>query len=191
MPGFWQNGHLVCFAATKNHPGFCPAANGVEAFHARLGAYKTSKGAVQFPYNLITKITAFPGPKGLHGERHRREPPMTNEKIFAMPFANIYPLLLQKAERKGRTKAELDQVIFWLTGYDAAGLHALLENQANLREFWENAPQIHPNASKMTGTICGRRVEEITDPLMQKIRWLDKLVDELAKGKPMEKVLRN
>jgi hypothetical protein len=115
---------------------------------------------------------------------------MTNEKVFAYSFANIYTALVQKAERKGRTQTEADEIIFWLTGYDADGLHSQLDSQADLRKFWENAPHINENAALIKGVICGHRVEEITDPLMQKIRWLDKLIDELAKGKPMEKILR-
>ncbi|HPQ11686.1 MAG TPA: DUF2200 domain-containing protein, partial [Bacillota bacterium] len=101
------------------------------------------------------------------------------------------PLLVQKAERKGRTKAEVDTVIFWLTGYDEEGLQAQLEKNVTCETFFNEAPQMNPNAEKIKGVICGYRVEEIEDPLLQKIRWLDKLVDELAKGKPMEKILRS
>ena len=106
-------------------------------------------------------------------------------------FAKVYPLLVQKAERKGRTKAEVDTVIFWLTGYDEEGLQAQLEKNVTCETFFNEAPQMNPNAEKIKGVICGYRVEEIEDPLLQKIRWLDKLVDELAKGKPMEKILRS
>ncbi|MDR0531258.1 MAG: DUF2200 domain-containing protein [Oscillospiraceae bacterium] len=116
---------------------------------------------------------------------------MTNERIFQMPFSDVYTLLVQKAERKGRAKEEVDAVICWLTGYDAAGLQAQIEKQVDHEAFYTQAPQINPNAHKITGVICGVRVEEITDPLMQNIRRLDKLVDELAKGKAMEKVLRS
>ncbi|GAB6393580.1 MAG: DUF2200 domain-containing protein [Treponematales bacterium] len=115
---------------------------------------------------------------------------MTNERIYQMPFANVYPLLVRKAERKGRTKEEVDAIICWLTGYDDAGLRRQIEKQASHEAFYAEAPRINPNADKITGVVCGVRVEDITDPLMQKIRWLDKLVDELAKGKPLEKVLR-
>lgn len=108
-----------------------------------------------------------------------------------MAFAKVYPLLVQKAERKGRTKAEVDTVIFWLTGYDEEGLQAQLEKNVTCETFFNEAPQMNPNAEKIKGVICGYRVEEIEDPLLQKIRWLDKLVDELAKGKPMEKILRS
>ncbi|MCL2364922.1 MAG: DUF2200 domain-containing protein [Defluviitaleaceae bacterium] len=115
---------------------------------------------------------------------------MTDEKVFAMTIARIYPLLVQKAERKGRTQAEVNTVICWLTGYDTAGLAMQVQSEATLETFFNQAPQIHPNAARITGIICGVRVEEITDPLMQNIRRMDKLVDELAKGKAMEKILR-
>ena len=103
-----------------------------------------------------------------------------------MKFSNVYPLLVQKAERKGRTQAEVDEIIRWLTGYGPQDW----DPGATCREFFGNAPEINSNAQLIKGTVCGVRVEEITDPLMQKIRWLDKLVDELAKGKAMEKILR-
>ncbi len=115
---------------------------------------------------------------------------MDNIRIFKMPFANVYPLYIQKAEKKGRTKTEVDSLIFWLTGYDGATLQQQINRNADFETFFGEAPQINPNASKITGVICGYRVEEIEDPLMQKIRYLDKLVDELAKGKAMEKILR-
>jgi hypothetical protein len=99
-------------------------------------------------------------------------------------------MYIQKAEKKGRTKDEVDTVIFWLTGYDEHGLQEQIGNGVDFETFFAEAPQINPNADKITGVVCGVRVEEIDDPLVQKIRWLDKLVDELAKGKPMEKVLR-
>ena len=115
---------------------------------------------------------------------------MKNERIYKMTFAGIYPLYIQKVERKGRTKYELDAVIYWLTGYDEAGIAAQIENEATLEAFFDNAPEIHSNAPLIKGVICGVRVEEIADPLMQKIRWMDKLVDEIAKGNAMEKILR-
>ncbi len=115
---------------------------------------------------------------------------MNNTRIFKMPFASVYPLYIQKAEKKGRTKEEVDTVIFWLTGYNAQTLQQLLDNNTDFETFFAGAPQINPNVSKITGLICGYRVEEIEDPLMQQIRYLDKLVDELAKGKAMEKILR-
>lgn len=107
-----------------------------------------------------------------------------------MALASVYPHYITKVEKKGRTQDELETVICWLTGYDREGLMAVLEKKTSLEDFFNQAPQIHPNASKITGVICGYRVEEIEDPIMQKIRYMDKLVDELAKGKAMEKVLR-
>ena len=115
---------------------------------------------------------------------------MEKHKIFSMPFAKVYPMYLQKAERKGRSKEEVDQVICWLTGYNAAGLAKQVAAQTDFEGFFAQAPAMHPNAPLIKGVVCGIRVEDIEDPLMQKIRYLDKLVDELAKGKAMEKVLR-
>jgi hypothetical protein len=116
---------------------------------------------------------------------------MKNEKVFALVFANVYPLYIKKVESKGRTKEELDQVIYWLTGYNKETFKKQLDKKADLETFFAEAPQLNPNVSKITGVICGYRVEEIEDPLMRKIRYLDKLVDELAKGKAMEKILRS
>ena len=115
---------------------------------------------------------------------------MNNARIFAMPFASVYPLYIQKAEKKGRTKAEIDAIIFWLTGYTKQTLQQHIDKKSDFETFFTQAPQLNPNVSKITGLICGYRVEEIEDKLMQKIRYLDKLVDELAKGKAMEKILR-
>lgn len=115
---------------------------------------------------------------------------MKLEKVYAIVFASVYPLYLKKVESKGRTKEELDEVIFWLTGYNKKTLQQQLDKKADLETFYNKAPKLNPNVSKITGVICGHRVEEIKEPLMQKIRYLDKLVDELAKGKPLEKVLR-
>ncbi len=115
---------------------------------------------------------------------------MDNTRIFATPFASVYPLYIQKAEKKGRTKAEVDTIIFWLTGYNKQTLQLQIENNSDFETFFAQAPQINPSVSMITGVICGYRVEEIEDKLMQKIRYLDKLVDELAKGKSMEKILR-
>ncbi|MEO6547840.1 MAG: DUF2200 domain-containing protein [Ferruginibacter sp.] len=111
-------------------------------------------------------------------------------KAFKMTFANVYPLYINKAERKGRTKEEVDEIIFWLTGYNQQTFQQVLEDKIDFATFFSKAPQINPNVSKITGVICGYRVEEIDDKLMQQIRYLDKLVDELAKGKTMEKILR-
>jgi hypothetical protein len=115
---------------------------------------------------------------------------MSSHKIFTMPFARVYPLYVQKAERKKRTKAEVDRIIWWLTGYDEAGLQQQLDQQHDFETFFAQAPAMNPKASLIKGVVCGVRVEELDDPLMQKIRYLDKLIDELAKGKAMEKILR-
>lgn len=115
---------------------------------------------------------------------------MNTTRIFKMPFASVYPLYIQKVEKKGRTVNELDSVICWLTGYSEHELKLQVDRNCDFETFFAEAPQIHPNASKIMGVICGYRVEEIEDPLMQKIRYMDKLVDELAKGKKMEKILR-
>jgi len=112
------------------------------------------------------------------------------EKFAGMIVASIYPLYVKKVERKGRTQAEVDTVIGWLTGYTDQQLKAQLDSKVTFETFFENAPRLHPNASKITGVICGYRVETIEDPLVQKVRYLDKLIDELAKGRPMEKILR-
>jgi hypothetical protein len=115
---------------------------------------------------------------------------MTKHHVFAYKFAKVYPLYVQKAERKNRTKEEVDRIICWLTGYDQAGLQRQIEQENDLETFFAQAPGIHPNSALIKGVVCGARVEEIEDPLMQKIRYLDKLIDELAKGKTMEKILR-
>ncbi|RKS20399.1 hypothetical protein CLV94_2778 [Flavobacterium endophyticum] len=114
---------------------------------------------------------------------------MDNTRVFKMSFAGVYPHYIHKAEKKGRTKAEVDAIIFWLTGYDEKALQQIIDEKTNFETFFANA-QIPPNASKITGVICGYRVEDIEDKLMQQIRYLDKLIDELAKGKAMEKILR-
>ncbi len=115
---------------------------------------------------------------------------MPKNHIFAMTFARVYPLYVQKAEGKNRTKEEVDRIICWLTGYNQAGLQRQVEQENDFEAFFAQAPAIHPNSSLINGVVCGVRVEEIEDPLMRKIRYLDKLIDELAKGKAMEKILR-
>jgi hypothetical protein len=115
---------------------------------------------------------------------------MDNSRVYRMSFASVYPLYVQKAEKKGRTKEEVDAIIFWLTGYNKKTLQQQIDKKIDFETFFAQAPQMNPNVSKITGVICGYRVEEIEDKLMQKIRYLDKLVDELAKGKTMEKILR-
>ena len=111
------------------------------------------------------------------------------QRVYKMAFATVYPLLVNKAERKGRTKAEVDEIIFWLTGYNEQDLQRILDNKINYETFFAEA-KLHPNASQITGVICGHRIENIEDPLMQKVRYLDKLIDELTKGRAMEKILR-
>ncbi len=115
---------------------------------------------------------------------------MPKHPIYSMPFAKIYPLYVQKAQRKKRTQAEVDQIICWLTGYDQEGLRKQIEQGNDIETFFAQAPAINPKSSLITGVVCGVRVEDIKDPLMQKIRYLDKLIDELAKGRAMEKILR-
>jgi hypothetical protein len=119
-----------------------------------------------------------------------REASMAQHRIYSTPFAKIYPMYVQKAERKQRTKEEVDQVICWLTGYDRAGLEKQIEQQNDLKTFFAEAPALHPNSSLIKGVVCGVRVEDVEEPLMRKIRYLDKLIDELAKGRAMEKILR-
>lgn len=115
---------------------------------------------------------------------------MNNTRIFKTSFASVYPHYVQKAEKKGKTKADVDTIIFWLTGYNQERLQLQIDQKTDFETFYAQAPQFNPNVSKITGVICGYRVEEIEDPLMQKIRYLDKLVDELAKGRTMDKILR-
>ena len=115
---------------------------------------------------------------------------MENHRVYKMAFASVYPHYVTKVEKKGRTRKELDEVIRWLTGYTQRQLDAQIKKKTDFETFFADAPALNPNARKITGTICGVRIEEIEHPLMRKIRYLDKLVDELAKGRPMEKVLR-
>ncbi|HTQ66864.1 MAG TPA: DUF2200 domain-containing protein [Puia sp.] len=115
---------------------------------------------------------------------------MKKERVYALLFASVYPLYIKKATAKGRTKEEVDAIIFWLTGYNQHTLQEQIDRKTDFETFFAQAPQLNPNVSKITGVICGYRVEEIEDKLMQKIRYLDKLIDELAKGKAMEKILR-
>lgn len=115
---------------------------------------------------------------------------MKKHRIFSMSFASVYPHYITKAEKKGRTRAEVDEIISWLMGYDAAGLKAVLDDKTDFETFITKAPRLNPNREQITGVICGIRVEEIQDPLMREVRYLDKLIDELARGKKMEKILR-
>ena len=116
---------------------------------------------------------------------------MDNAKVFKMAFASVYPHYITKAEKKGRTKAEVDQVICWLTGYNEQELQQIIADKTDFQAFFDKAPLLNANVSKITGVICGWRVEEMEEGLMKKIRYLDKLIDELAKGKAMEKILRS
>ena len=115
---------------------------------------------------------------------------MKPEKVYSITFASVYPHYRKKIETKGRTKEQLDEVICWLTGYTQEGLEKVIKDRVDLRTFFDKAPKLNPNASLIKGVVCGIRVENIEDPLMQKIRYMDKLIDELAKGKTMEKILR-
>ena len=115
---------------------------------------------------------------------------MDNTRVYRMSFAGVYPMYIQKAEKKGRTKEEVDTIIYWLTGYNKQSLQKQVDTKVDFETFFAQAPQLNPDVSKITGVICGHRVEEIEDKLMQKVRYLDKLIDELAKGKAIEKILR-
>ncbi len=115
---------------------------------------------------------------------------MDNSRVYKMAFSSVYPHYINKSERKGRTKAEVHEIILWLTGYDEKALKKIISNKIDFETFFTQAPKFNPNAVKITGVICGYRIEEIEDPLMKKVRYLDKLIDELAKGRKMEKILR-
>lgn len=115
---------------------------------------------------------------------------MAENKLFSMAFSKIYPLYISKVEKNGRTRAEVDEIIFWLFGYDKESLEALLAEEIDVKTFVSHSPELNPDRKLITGKVCGIRVEEIEDPLMQEVRYLDKLIDELAKGKSMEKILR-
>jgi hypothetical protein len=114
----------------------------------------------------------------------------SNERVYKMSFAGVYPYYIAKAEKKGRTKEDVHEIIFWLTGYDQKDLERILSDKTSFEAFFNEAPKMHENVSKITGVICGYRIEDIEDPIIQKVRYLDKLIDELAKGKKMEKILR-
>ncbi|EHN60293.1 hypothetical protein HMPREF0557_02624 [Listeria innocua ATCC 33091] len=143
-----------------------------------------------FSYIIIEQTAHFGTIESEIKSKRRRSTNMKKPRIYTMSFASVYPLYIQKVEKKDRTKEEVDEVIFWLTGYDQASLQKAIDQEIDFETFFEQAPKMNPNASLITGVICGYRVEEIEDKLMQQIRYLDKLVDELAKGKKMEKILR-
>lgn len=122
--------------------------------------------------------------------RGTHHPPMSH-RVYRMSFASVYPLYVQKAEKKGRSKAEVDEVLLWLTGHTQASLEAEIAAKTNFEDFFANAPRLNPNRTLITGMICGYRVEEIEEPLMRELRYMDKLIDELARGRKMEKILRS
>ncbi len=157
---------------------------------------KTQAAKKTTPKKVTTKKTAPKKATTKKAASSAKKPKPTAEaapkkpRVFAYSFASVYPLYVQKVENKGRTKAELDQVIAWLTGYSGDKLRRVIDAKADLEAFFDQAPRMNPKAHLITGVVCGVRVEDLTDPLMQKIRYLDKLVDELAKGKKMESILR-
>jgi hypothetical protein len=152
-----------------------------------MATKSTSKKATK---PKTAKAKAAPARAKTMGSRPTDRMMKNYQRVFAMKFAKVYPLYVLKAESKNRTKREVDQIICWLTGYDQAGLQQQIKQETDFETFFAQAPAIHPNSSLITGVVCGIRVEEIEDPLMQKMRYLDKLIDELAKGKAMEKILR-
>jgi uncharacterized protein YdhG (YjbR/CyaY superfamily) len=194
MPAYFQGGVLVYFAAFKKHIGFYPPVRD-PSLTKRLSRYAGPKGNLQFPlaepipYPLITEIVKA-RIKESSARTTSRDRDMAGHRIFRTPFAAVYPMYVQKVERKGRTKEEVDRVICWLTGYDQAGLLHQIEHKTDFATFFAQAPAMNPNSSNIKGVVCGVRVEEVDNPLMKKIRQLDKLIDELAKGKAMDKVLR-
>lgn len=204
MPTFDLNGKwFVHFAAFPKHIGFYPQPEGVAAFKDKLTGYKTSKGTIQFPLSkplpldLIREIVRYRAKQSeAQPEQQPKKPAKTKDvsakkpRGHTMTFAKIYPLLVAKAENKGRMKAEVDIIIFWLTGYDQDSMQKQIDSGVDMETFFREAPQMNPNAALIKGVVCGVRVEDIGDVAMQKIRWLDKLVDELAKGKSMDKILR-
>lgn len=204
MPTFDLNGKwFVHFAAFSKHIGFYPQPEGVAAFKDKLTDYKTSKGTIQFPLSkplpldLIRDIVRFRVKQSEEQavqkpvkSANAQETSVKRPKGHAMSFARIYPLLVAKAEKKGRMKEEVDHIIFWLTGYDQDSMQKQIDSGIDMETFFREAPQMNPNAALIKGVVCGVRVEDIEDETMQKIRWLDKLIDELAKGKSMDKILR-
>ena len=143
------------------------------------------------PTRMNKKPDKTPDKKpGKTPDKAPEEKPDKKPRVFAISFASVYPLYVQKAEKKGRTQAEVDQIIAWLTGYSGAKLRKAIGDKRDFETFFARAPKMNPKVGLITGVVCGIRVETITDPLMQKIRYLDKLIDELAKGKKMESILR-
>ena len=149
-----------------------------------MAATKKKAPAKKISKPAATKKIAAKQPQDPSGDAAKKP------RVFAMSFASVYPLYVQKAERKGRTQEEVDEVIRWLTGYSGPALQRVIDQQVDFETFFAEAPRLNPNVGLITGVVCGVRVEDVADPLMQKIRYLDKLVDELAKGKPLDKILR-
>lgn len=216
MPAFKLNKVLVYYAANKSHIGFYPTPASILYFKNELSAYKTSKGAIQFPLDkplplaLIKKIVKFrvaqDKEKSLELKTTSKKMPVKNkknvavkpgasttaahdERVAKLTFASVYPHLVNKVESKGRTVEELHEIIRWLTGFSNNEIQKMIDNKVTF-EYFFNKAKLNPNAHLITGMICGYRVEEISNPLTQKVRYLDKLVDELAKGRSMEKILR-
>lgn len=154
--------------------------------------YQSFRKPKEKPVAIGQKTFALSSNEINFGQTHKKKITMSknNERVYRMAFGSVYPHYVNKAERKGRTQDEVDEVICWLTGYDKKTLKKIIDDKTDLETFFAKAPQLHPNASKITGVICGYRIEEIEDKLMQKIRYMDKLVDELAKGRAMDKILR-
>ena len=196
MPTFYLHGNLIHFAAFKDHYSIFPSPSGIEAFKKELAPYRTGKGTLSFPigkpipWKIIQRVIQFRIIENKEKMENKKLKNKSKPKIFSTSFASVYPLYIQKAEKKGRTKKEVDTVIYWLTGYNQKTLQRQIKNEIDFETFFAQSPQINPNASKITGKICGYQVEEIEDKLIQKIRWLDKLIDELTKGKPLDKILR-
>ncbi|MDL2292710.1 DUF2200 family protein [Acholeplasma sp. OttesenSCG-928-E16] len=203
MPTFELNGKwFVHFAAFSKHIGFYPQPEGVAAFSDRLIDYKTSKGAIQFPLSkplpldLVREIVRYrakmdeTNSKKPSNKRIIEQSVIEKPKVFSMSFAKVYPLLVSKVKKKGGLKSDVDSIIYWLTGYDQLSMEKQIACGVDIKTFFDEAPQINPNAASIKGVVCGVRVEEIKDETMQKIRFLDKMIDELAKGKSLNKILR-
>lgn len=193
MPTYGEKEIVVQFAACKNHVSLYVGEKAIEHFGTELCGYECKKSAVYLRYDqplpevLIAKMVKW----CYENEKAKRvEDLFMENKIYTMKFAKVYLLLVQKAERKNRTKQEVDRIIFWLTGYDEEGLAQQIQDHVDYKTFFEHAPCINPNCGMIKGTICGVRVETIEDPVIKLARCLDKLVDELAKGKAMDKILR-
>jgi uncharacterized protein YdhG (YjbR/CyaY superfamily) len=216
IPTFDLDGRRCLYiAGFEHHVSVYPVTPAIVERHGpAIARYRSGKGTLRFPLDaplplaLVHRIiktridecraTSRSSPKTRPAARvprrtgrdRRGRELMPGHRIFAMSFARVYPAYVQKAERKNRTKEEVDQIICWLTGYSRAELRQQIKREIDFETFFAQAPALHPNRSLITGVVCGVRVEDVDDPLMQQIRWLDKLIDELAKGKAMEKILR-